>query len=81
MVRFFNFFWFRQTDSMHQESLRQGEQPLCKKGRGKLIHISDFVNPETGQLIVTEKLEISCTTHERLSFLDLMAILGGTQSN
>jgi hypothetical protein len=34
--------------------LRPGEQPLHKKGRGKLIHVSDFINPETGRLTVTD---------------------------
>jgi hypothetical protein len=34
--------------------LRPGEQPPCKKGRGKLIHVSDLINPETGRLTVTD---------------------------
>ena len=28
--------------------LREGEQPLRKKGRGRLIHVSDFINKEDG---------------------------------
>jgi hypothetical protein len=33
--------------------LRQsGEQPLRKKGRGRLIHVSDFINEEDGRLIL-----------------------------
>jgi hypothetical protein len=34
--------------------LRDGEQPLRKKGRGRLIHVSDFINPETGRLVVRD---------------------------
>jgi hypothetical protein len=34
--------------------LRDGEQPLRKKGRGQLIHVSDFINPETGRLVVRD---------------------------
>jgi hypothetical protein len=32
--------------------LRPGEQPLRKKGRGRLIHVSDFINEEDGQLVL-----------------------------
>ena len=32
--------------------LRPGEQPLWKKSCGHLIHVSDFVNIETGRLVV-----------------------------
>lgn len=32
--------------------LRQGEQPLRKKSRGRLIHVSDFINEEDGRLIL-----------------------------
>ena len=32
-----------------------GEQKLMKKGRGWLIHVSDFVEEENGQLIVTNE--------------------------
>jgi hypothetical protein len=31
--------------------LRDGEQPLRKKGRGRLIHVSDFINSEDGRLV------------------------------
>ncbi|THU76463.1 hypothetical protein K435DRAFT_704834 [Dendrothele bispora CBS 962.96] len=27
------------------------QQPLRKKGRGRLIHVSEFINPETGRLV------------------------------
>ena len=30
--------------------LKPGEQPLRKKGRGRLIHVSDFINEEDGRL-------------------------------
>ena len=31
---------------------RKGEQKLMKKGRGQIIHVSDFVKEENGQLII-----------------------------
>jgi hypothetical protein len=31
--------------------LRKGEQPLRKKGKGRNIHVSAFINPETGRLV------------------------------
>jgi len=34
--------------------LRDGEQPLCKKGRGRLIHVSDFINSASGRLVIQE---------------------------
>ncbi len=34
--------------------LREGEQPLQKKGRGRLIHVSDFINSETGRLVLRD---------------------------
>ena len=33
--------------------LRAGEQPLRHKGRGRVIHISDFINEEDGQLVLS----------------------------
>jgi hypothetical protein len=35
--------------------LRKYEQPLCKKGRRRLIHISDFINSITGCLIIEDE--------------------------
>jgi hypothetical protein len=35
----------------HLNRLREDETILQKKGRGRLIHVSDFINPETGHLI------------------------------
>jgi hypothetical protein len=32
--------------------LRDGEQPLRKKGRGRMIHVSDFINEESGRLVL-----------------------------
>ncbi|KAF8337206.1 hypothetical protein F5887DRAFT_1161111 [Amanita rubescens] len=34
--------------------LQKDEQPLRKKGRGRLIHVSDFINPETGRLVLRD---------------------------
>src|SRR6266481_6930235 len=35
--------------------LREGKQPLQKKSRGRLIHISDFINEEDGQLMLLDE--------------------------
>lgn len=35
--------------------LREGEQPLRKKGRGRLIHVSDFICSETGRLVLQDQ--------------------------
>jgi hypothetical protein len=35
--------------------LCEGQTILQKKGRGRLIHVSDFINPETGRLIHRDK--------------------------
>jgi hypothetical protein len=32
--------------------IKDGRQPIQKKGRGRLIHILDFINPETGRLTI-----------------------------
>ena len=34
--------------------LRDGEQPLRKKGRGRLIHVSDFINEEDSRLVLRD---------------------------
>ena len=35
--------------------MREGEQPLRKKGRGRLIHVSDFINEEDGHLFLLDE--------------------------
>ncbi|KZT68737.1 hypothetical protein DAEQUDRAFT_745617 [Daedalea quercina L-15889] len=35
--------------------LRVGEQKLMKKGRGRIIHVSDFVEEENGRLIIHDE--------------------------
>ena len=35
--------------------LREGEQPLHKKSQGRLIHVSDFINEEDGQLVLLDE--------------------------
>ena len=35
--------------------MREGEQPLQKKGRGRLIHVSDFINEEDGRLVLLDE--------------------------
>jgi hypothetical protein len=32
--------------------MQPGKPPLRKKGRGRLIHVSSFITPDTGQLVV-----------------------------
>jgi hypothetical protein len=36
----------------HLKRNKDGDQRLMKKGRGRLIHISDFIEEENGRLIV-----------------------------
>jgi len=42
---------FHANEAVNSLWLRKGEQPLWKKGRGHLIHVSAFINPETGRLV------------------------------
>jgi hypothetical protein len=42
---------FHANEEVRNLWLRKGEQPLRKKGQERLIHISAFINPETGRLI------------------------------
>ena len=35
--------------------MRAGEQPLRKKGRGRLIHVSEFISEENGRLVVLDE--------------------------
>jgi len=39
---------FHAYDEARNLWLRPGEQPLRKKGQGRLIHVSNFVNEEDG---------------------------------
>jgi len=39
---------FHANDEAQNLWLRPGEQPLRKKSRGRLIHVSDFINEEDG---------------------------------
>ncbi|KAG1853682.1 hypothetical protein F4604DRAFT_1933119 [Suillus subluteus] len=43
---------FHANDETKDAWLRPGEQLLRKKGRGRLIHVSDFVNEEDGRLVL-----------------------------
>ena len=43
---------FHANDETRSAWLRKDEQPLRKKGRGRLIHVSDLINPETGRLVL-----------------------------
>ena len=46
---------FHGNEESRSAWLRKDEQPLRKKGRGKLIHASAFINPETGRLIYIDR--------------------------
>jgi len=35
-------------------NIKEGQSVLRKKGRGRLIHVSDFLNPENGRLIIRD---------------------------
>jgi hypothetical protein len=41
----------RQRSGLTYSRLRADEQLLRKKGRGRLIHVSDFINEEDGCLL------------------------------
>jgi hypothetical protein len=43
---------FENTNFIHR--LKEGQNVLRKKGRGGLIHVSDFLNPENGRLIIRD---------------------------
>ena len=45
---------FHANEESRSAWLQKDEQPLRKKGRGKLIHASAFINPETGRLIYVD---------------------------
>ncbi len=37
--------------------MREGEQPLRDKGRGRIVHISDFIIEHSGRLVLSEFLQ------------------------
>jgi len=39
---------FHANDEARSLWLQEGEQPLRRKGCGRLIHVSDFINEEDG---------------------------------
>jgi len=45
---------FHANDDTKNLWLCAGEQPLWKKGQGRLIHISDFIIEEDGQLVLLD---------------------------
>lgn len=46
---------FHANDDARSLQLREGEQPLRKKGRGRLTHVSDFINEEDGRLFLLDE--------------------------
>jgi hypothetical protein len=45
---------FHANDDARNLLLCASEQPLWKKGRGRLIHVSDFINEEDGRLVLLD---------------------------
>ncbi|KAF9489321.1 hypothetical protein BDN71DRAFT_1484845 [Pleurotus eryngii] len=45
---------FHANEQSNTAWLQLGEQPLCKKSCGQLIHISDFINVITGRLVIVD---------------------------
>jgi hypothetical protein len=43
---------FHANDMQHRAWLCEGQQPLRQKSHGRLIHVSEFISPETGYLVV-----------------------------
>ncbi|KIL56227.1 hypothetical protein M378DRAFT_50672, partial [Amanita muscaria Koide BX008] len=46
---------FHHNDMSRSAWLQRDEHPLHKKGRGRAIHVSDFINPESGRLIICDR--------------------------
>ena len=46
---------FHANDEARSLWLQAGEQPLRKKNRGRLIHVSDFINEEDGRLVLLDQ--------------------------
>jgi len=46
---------FHANEEVRSVWLWKEEQPLRKKGRGHLIHVSAFINPETGRLTLLDE--------------------------
>jgi len=45
---------FHANDLSRTEWVAGGEQPLRQKGRGRIVHVSDFIIESTGRLCLTE---------------------------
>ncbi|KII84350.1 hypothetical protein PLICRDRAFT_46228 [Plicaturopsis crispa FD-325 SS-3] len=45
---------FHANDESKSLWLQPGKQPLRKKGRGRLIHVSDFINEADGRLVLRD---------------------------
>lgn len=45
---------FHANDLSRTEWVTHGEQPLRQKGRGRIVHVSDFIIERTGRLFLTE---------------------------
>ena len=45
---------FHANDLSRMEWVAGGKQPLRQKGRGRIVHVSDFIMERTGRLCLTE---------------------------
>jgi hypothetical protein len=69
---------FHANDRVDTVWLREGEQQLRQKGRGRLIHVSDFIVEEFGRLALTpEMIELNqnLPLNERLQVTEARKII------
>lgn len=57
---------FHVNDLSKTEWIASGNQPLRQKGRGRIVHVSDFIIERTGRLCLTEsereaQMKLPCT--------------------
>ncbi len=46
--------YFSTFNIFHFLRLKDGQQPIRSKYKGRLIHVSEMINPETGHLIIRD---------------------------
>ena len=54
IIQYHNESCFHANDDAQNLWLCASEQPLWKKGQGRLTHVSDFINEEDGQLVLLD---------------------------
>ena len=55
IIQYYDEGCFHTNDEARNLWLWEGEQPLWKKSQGRLIHVSDFINEEDGQLVLLDQ--------------------------